>query len=351
MRSLALCVLCMQVTVGSAPRPDPGDDAGTFLGQAQRLHKAGRTDDALAELKQAATEFPESPRPLVAMATLLLEARRQPEAVRILQQAAELHRQHPHLADSDDTTEGFGAATRPGLLANLATWLYQTGDTAGAMGACEEALLVQPVHARCYYILGVSMLSSGQWREEGRVAHGSLAASVRLFSSAGDRANALFALGSLRLRAGQMVPAASAFELALRLAPSRHEVLMRVGEMRSRFARHAAALDTFQAAERLRPKHAEATIQCGNALRRLKKLAHALAKYKEASTLQGDTSLALALSCVLSPSMPHKLLVSLLIALSLLDRIIAALWLYICIDICMYIYTYTYIYIYMCISV
>lgn len=286
----ALAILCLQVTfVGSAQRLDKGGDDGAFLGRAEQHHEAGRADDALAELRQAVAAFPESPRPLVAMATVLLEARREPEAVQMLRQAAELHRQHPHLANREGKEEGFGIATRAGLLANLATWLYQTGDSAGATSACEEALLVQPVHARCYYIHGVSMLSSGQWREEGgaRAAHGSLTASARLFSSSGDRANALFALGSLQLRAGQMAPAASAFEEALRLAPTRHEVLMRVGEMRSRFARHAAALDAFQAAERLRPAHAEATIQCGNALRRLKLLSQALAKYKEASTLQG----------------------------------------------------------------
>lgn len=283
---LALALLFLQTTSVS---PGETDGAVLFLTRAERHFKSGRIDDALAELKQAAGEFPRSPRPLVAMATVLLEARRELEAVQMLRDAAELHRQHSRLSaasNSGHAQDGFGIATRTGILANLATMLYQAGDAAGAVGACEEALTVQPLHARCYYIFGVSMLTSGQWREEGnhRSAHRSLAASARLFSSAADRANALFALGTLRLRGGQMEGAASSFEAALHLAPDRLDVLMRVGEMRSRFARHADALTIFQAAEHLRPDHAESTIQCGNALRRLKQLNAALKKYKEVNT-------------------------------------------------------------------
>ncbi len=255
--------------------------------RAEHLFKAGKLGDALAKLETAVAEAPASPRPLVAMATVLLEARREREAVQILARAAELHRRFPGLSsqESGDRAEGFGVATRAGLLANLATWLYQTGDASGAADACQEALVVQTLHARCYYILGVAMLSSGRWKEESgaHTAQSSLAASARLFSTSADRANALFALGTLRLRTGQMAPAASSFEAALRLAPDRLEVLMRVGEMRSRLARHEAALQAFRAAEGLRPEHAEATIQCGNALRRLKRLGKALGKYKEAA--------------------------------------------------------------------
>jgi alpha 1,2-mannosyltransferase len=273
---------------GTAPgERELGGGAAELVERAERFFKAGKLGDALAELETAVAQSPASPRPLVAMATVLLEARREREAVQVLARAAELHRHFPGLSsqESGDGADGFGIATRAGLLANLATWLYQTGDASGAADACQEALAVQTLHARCYYILGVAMLSSGQWREESgaHTAQRSLAASVRLFTTNADRANALFALGSLRLRMGHMAPAASSFEAALRLAPNRHEVLMRVGEMRSRLARHEAALEAFRAAERLRPELADATIQCGNALRRLKRLTKALAKYKEAA--------------------------------------------------------------------
>jgi tetratricopeptide (TPR) repeat protein len=284
-----LVVLCLHVAqVGSVAGRDPS--GGDALARAEEHHRAGRHEAALAELARAAAELPQSPRPRVAMATVLLAARREREAVQMLREAAELHRQQPHLGGGPHE-EGFGGATRAAVLANLATWLYQTGDAAGATDACEEALAVQPLHARCFYIHGVSMLSSGRWRDGGGLsaARGSLSAAVRLFRTAEERSNALFALGSLQLRAGQMAPAASAFEAALRLAPDRSDVLMRVGEMRSRFAQHAAALEAFRAAEGLRPDHADATIQCGNALRRLKKLTKALAKYREAAGAPGAT--------------------------------------------------------------
>ena len=297
-RSMLLILLLLHLcahapTASSSPgATDSGDSGGggggELLARAEQHYRAGQTQDALAALEQAASALPpEDPRPLVAIATVLLDARdgREREAVHFLQQAAELYRQHPQAGRHN----GFGAATRSGLLANLATWLYQTGDSGGAILVCEEALVIQPLHARCYYIHGVSMLSSGRWRETGGVqaAESSLSASVRLFVTAPDRVNSMFALGSLRLRAGMMAPAAAAFESALRLAPDHHDVLMRTGEMRSRFARHAAALVAFQAAERLRPDHADAIIQCGNALRRLKRLSAALKKYQAAEGLPG----------------------------------------------------------------
>ena len=293
-RALVLLFLCGGVGGGIADAASQDDGGiGALIGRAEKQYKAGRLDDALAVLEEAAAAFPQSPRPLVAMATVLIDDQREREAVHRMRQAAELHRQHPNLSDSEVAEgEGFGIATRTGLLANLATWLYQTGDSGGATTVCEEAILVQPLHVRCYYIYGVSMLSSGRWREAGgaRVTEGSLAAFARLSRADVDRANALFALGTLRLRVGHMAGAAAAFESARRLEPDRPEVLLRVGEMRSRFARHADALDTFQAAERVRPGHAEATIQCGNALRRLKRLAQALRKYKEAEGMPGASS-------------------------------------------------------------
>jgi len=214
--SVLKLVLYLQIlVVGSTSRHGDGD-GGVSLARAEKHFKSGLIDDALAELEHARAAFPLSPRPLAAMATVLLESRREHEAVEILRRAAELHRQHPRLSavNLDGVEDGFGVATRGSLLTSLATLLYQAGDAVGAADACAEALTVQPLHARCYYIHGVAMLSSGRWREAGgeRSAQASLAASARLFSTAGDRTNALFALASLRLRAGQMAHAAIAFE-------------------------------------------------------------------------------------------------------------------------------------------
>uniref|UniRef100_A0A7S4PF26 Protein O-GlcNAc transferase n=1 Tax=Guillardia theta TaxID=55529 RepID=A0A7S4PF26_GUITH len=259
---------------------DAGDEVDEVINRALKMESEGDYERALETIDNIPKIAPDNAHVVLLQGRLLVKLNDISAAQKKVKKAMQMFRKH-------------GMKTRDGTslrhLEECADVLIRTVSLAYERGSqentrmCKDALLYRPEHALCYYLYSVHLLTTQKGSEQAdndRKVLTSLHNSIRL-GHRSQQVNAYFALGMFHLQRGHLISSASAYESALKLAPSSADVLMRVGELRSRLGQHRMAQEAYERAWKEKPKDGDVMIQVGSSLRRQKKYKEAIKQYRK----------------------------------------------------------------------
>lgn len=225
--------------------------------RAQILAEAGRTDEALRDLRRAVMIEPRFHAALCHLGSLLRRLGRHEEALAAFRKALAID------------------ARVPEAHVGLGNVLRERGDPAGARAAYEAALNVEPGNASAHYNLGALLLEAGD-----------AAGAEHYFRKALEREPrnpfALNNLGAALREAGRTAEARECFEAAVALDPRNVEALNNLGLALQQEEQYAEAIARYREAAELRPGFAEALLNWGNTLKDMGDLDGASAIYAKA---------------------------------------------------------------------
>ncbi|HET7731100.1 MAG TPA: tetratricopeptide repeat protein [Usitatibacter sp.] len=225
--------------------------------RAQILAEAGRSDEALRDLRRAVMLEPRFHAAYCHLGSLLRRLGRLDEALAAFRKALAIDPRVP------DAHVGVGNVLR------------ERGDPDGARAAYGAALHHAPANASAHYNLGTLMLKTGD-----------TAAAEHAFRRAleFDPRNvfALNNLGTLLREAGRVAEALECFEKAVAIDPRNVEALNNLGVALQEEERYPEAIARYREAVQQRPGFAEALLNWGNTLKDMGDLDGAGAIYAQA---------------------------------------------------------------------
>lgn len=229
--------------------------------RAQILAEAGRTDEALRDLRRAVMLEPRFHAALCHLGSLLRRLGRHDEALAAFRKALAID------------------ARVPEAHVGLGNVLRERGDPAGARAAYEAALNVEPGNASAHYNLGALLLEAGD-----------AAGAEHFFRRALEREPrnpfALNNLGAALREAGRTAEARECFERAVALDPRNVEALNNMGLALQQEEQYPEAIARYREAAELRPAFAEALLNWGNTLKDMGDLDGASAIYAKALAIR-----------------------------------------------------------------
>jgi tetratricopeptide (TPR) repeat protein len=224
--------------------------------------EAGRTDEAIAEAREAARISPAYPAAHVQLGICFASERRLDEAVAQFEQALRERPNYPaarfalgnalyQLGRTDAAIAQFrlaiaGKPDYPEALNNLGRALLKTGQTDEAIGACQKAISLMPAYAMAHYNLSCALHAKGQHED----------AVLQLRQAARLKPNLAAAhndLGAALLTKGLFKEAVSEFERAAAAEPGNPDYHRNLGVALSSSGDVTRAMSQFEQALRLKP--------------------------------------------------------------------------------------------------
>lgn len=200
----------------------------------------------------------------------------------------------------------------PDALANLGWVLVNLGLHDKALARCDQAIALNPGHARAHLTLGLALRMMGRFGE-------AITSFERVLQLQPASAEALNYRGQCQHALAQYAAALQSYDRALALSPQYADVLNNRGASLTLLDRHEEALESFAGALALQPRFAEAHFNLGMGLHTAKRYKEALAHFEAALHLRPDYPEALmhrAFALQRLRTLPHDCLAS-------LDRAIA----------------------------
>ena len=275
------------------------DVARNCLGHA--LLRAGKTDEAIDQFRNAARLQPASAESHYNLGTALAAKGQTDEAIRELNRAIECQPDQPkaynNLAallyargQTNDAIRNFKMALtlQPDFAVGhlkYGEFLAHCGDLSGALNETLKAERLNPDDDAIHRDLGNLFTRTGQ----PDAARREYTEAVRL--NPGD-ADSLYWLGNLQARAGQQDEAIRLFQQALRSRPDFAEAHNNLGSLLFAQSHLPAAIAQFQAAVRSRPDYRNARYNLGNALLKNGQPAEAATEYHAVLQLAPDFAAA-----------------------------------------------------------
>jgi tetratricopeptide (TPR) repeat protein len=225
--------------------------------RAQILAEAGRSDEALRDLRRAVMLEPRFHAAYCHLGSLLRRLGRHEEALAAFRKALAID------------------ARVPEAHVGLGNVLRERGDPAGASAAYEAALNVDPGNASAHYNLGALLLEAGD-------ATGAEHAFRKALEREPRNPFAMNNLGAALREAGRTAEARACFEKAVALDPRNVEALNNLGLALQQEEQYPEAIARYREAAERRPGFAEALLNWGNTLKDMGDLDGAGAIYAKA---------------------------------------------------------------------
>lgn len=245
-------------SIERAPR-----NAAFLNNRAQILAEAGRTEDALRDLRRAVMLEPRFHAGFCHLGSVLRRQGRLDEALAAFRRALAIE------------------ARAPEAHTGLGNVLRERGDHAAARAAYEAALAIDPGNPSAHYNLGALLLEMGE-----------PAGAERAFLQALEREPrnpfALNNLGVALRETGRLAEAGECFERALAVNPRNAEALNNLGLALQQEERYDEAIARYRQAVELRPEFAEALLNWGNTLKDRGDLEGASEIYAQALAVRPD---------------------------------------------------------------
>jgi tetratricopeptide (TPR) repeat protein len=229
--------------------------------RAQILAEAGRSDEALRDLRRALMLEPRFHAAYCHLGSLLRRLGRLDEALAAFRKALAIDPRVP------DAHVGLGNVLR------------ERGDPDGARVAYEAALRLAPANASAHYNLGALLLKTGDTAGAEHAFRQALEFDPR-------NAFALNNLGTLLRETGRAAEARECFEKAVAIDPRNVEALNNLGVALQEEERYPEAIARYREAAQLRPQFADALLNWGNTLKDMGDLDGAGAIYAKALAIR-----------------------------------------------------------------
>lgn len=166
-------------------------------------------------------------------------------------------------------------------LANLGWVLFNLGQHDKAIARCDQAIALNPAHARAFLTRGLAQRFMGRFEQAMESFERALQLNPALVEALNYLGQCLHALGRFE-------QALQTYDLALQLQPQYADVYNNRGASLTLLDRHEEASHSFQQALALQPRFPEALFNYGLGLQNAEKFEEALACYDAALELKPD---------------------------------------------------------------
>jgi predicted TPR repeat methyltransferase len=166
-------------------------------------------------------------------------------------------------------------------LANLAWVLFHLGDYGKTLERCDQAVAIDPAHARALLTRGLALRMLGRFEQAVAAFDQALALRADMAEAHNYRGQCLHALE-------RYADALQSYEAALASAPGYADAYNNRGASLTLLDRHPEALDSFRHALELQPRFPEALFNLGLGLQTADRLEEALEHYDAALALKPD---------------------------------------------------------------
>jgi tetratricopeptide (TPR) repeat protein len=233
------------------------------LDDAMALIRAGRLDQAKADLEEVLRNHPGSAGAVHFLGLIAHQEGDQARAVELLEKAVTMNRVVPFFHG------------------NLGEVYRALGRYTEAIASCRKAVELFPVYPEALNTLGAALLEQGEVAEAEATLRRALEFKPDLAAAHGNLGNVLKAQGNLE-------PAVAAFERAARHAPNLPDVHLALGNALHACGRLDDAIASYRAALAINPRDAKIWSSLGRALRSTERNDEALECLQKAVALEPD---------------------------------------------------------------
>ena len=253
---------------GSSPEdvvsPTAGDsNLVKALNDAMALIRAGRLDQAKADLEEVLRNHPGSAGAVHFLGLVAHQEGDQARAVELLEKAITMNRVVPFFHG------------------NLGEVYRALDRYTEAIASCRKAVELFPVYPEALNTLGAALFEQGEIAEAEATLRRALEFKPDLAAAHGNLGNVLSAQGNLE-------PAVEAFQRAVRWAPNLPDAHMALGNALRACGRLDEAIESYRSALAINPKDARVWSNLGTALRSTERNDEALECLQKAVALQPD---------------------------------------------------------------